>query len=72
MRKYDRTNGIILAGKAWEIREYLKKMKKRYETVYDWCSHSKKVHTAAATPRKNKGSLSIVRPIVVNGKGEAR
>ncbi|MBU9714753.1 Z-ring formation inhibitor MciZ [Bacillus tamaricis] len=68
---YHRKKGIILAGKAWEIREYLKQQRKNYDTVEEWSDTVfKKQHTAAAIPKKYKGSLSIVLPIVFNGNGD--
>lgn len=70
MKVYMRENGIIISGKAWEIREYLKQQMKKYQTLKEWSQSSKYHWTAADTPKKNKGSLSIVRPIVVIGKGE--
>lgn len=36
MKAYVRSNGIVLTGKAWEIRYMLKKYRKNYIFVKDW------------------------------------
>lgn len=36
MKVYIRPNGIILSGKAWEIREQLKFYSKQYQYVREW------------------------------------
>ncbi|GIN38260.1 MULTISPECIES: Z-ring formation inhibitor MciZ [Heyndrickxia] len=40
MRIYIQKNGIVLSGKAWEIREQLKYYSKQYQFVYDWIKQS--------------------------------
>ncbi|MBU9724043.1 Z-ring formation inhibitor MciZ [Bacillus alkalicola] len=71
MKIHCTNNGVALIGKAWEIREFLKQKKKQFYLVEEWHrSLSNNQHTAAATPKKNKGSLSIVRPIVDKGNGD--
>ncbi|WP_084028981.1 Z-ring formation inhibitor MciZ [Bacillus sp. J33] len=36
MKVYVHSNGILLAGKAWEVREKLKQYSKKYIFVKDW------------------------------------
>ncbi|WP_096153618.1 MULTISPECIES: Z-ring formation inhibitor MciZ [Bacillus] len=38
MKVLVRENGVVLVGKAWEIREKLKEYCKMYDTVQEWIS----------------------------------
>ncbi|MTH52265.1 Z-ring formation inhibitor MciZ [Bacillus mangrovi] len=40
MKIYKLEKGIILTGKAWEIRMKLKEYGKKYKTVKEWIDHS--------------------------------
>jgi hypothetical protein len=62
MKIYIHENGIVLAGKAWEVRAKLKESMIRYKYVEDWVNtiHSpamlKLVSKEATTDQKKAGS----------------
>ncbi|WP_315613809.1 Z-ring formation inhibitor MciZ [Alkalihalobacillus sp. MEB130] len=69
MKVYVHNQGIILTGKAWEIRAKLKQMQHSFDTLEQWVQavHPCTSHptlTASATAEKKIGSSSNVRPIV--------
>ena len=41
MKIYVHDKGVILSGKAWEIREKLKEYGKHYQFVSDWVENNK-------------------------------
>ncbi|WP_100407061.1 Z-ring formation inhibitor MciZ [Bacillus solitudinis] len=73
MKIYVREDGLILAGKAWEVRAKLKEAMKRYTYVSEWSQavHRTHVRTASPTARKNAGSSLYSLPIVRIGKEES-
>ncbi|MFC0473378.1 Z-ring formation inhibitor MciZ [Halalkalibacter kiskunsagensis] len=71
MKIYIHQQGVIMAGKAWEIQAKLKQMRASFHTLEEWVdtvysngSQSNPNLTASATAQKNKGSASYLRPIV--------
>ncbi|WP_100372574.1 Z-ring formation inhibitor MciZ [Bacillus sp. FJAT-45037] len=62
MKIYVHNQGVMLSGKAWEIKAKLKEAKKQYTYVNQWIAtvHSeprlKLVHTELTTDKKNEGS----------------
>lgn len=62
MKVYVHNQGIVLAGKAWEINAKLKESKQHFEYVEDWVKtiHSRPtlrlVHNAPTTVQKKAGS----------------
>lgn len=51
MKIYLHEQGVVLAGKGWEIVEKLKEYQKLYSTVAEWVS---KVDTAGMINQKNR------------------
>ncbi|RFU65614.1 Z-ring formation inhibitor MciZ [Peribacillus glennii] len=47
MKVYVLNNGIVMAGKAWEIKQKLKQFQDRYTYVNDWV---RDVHGPASVP----------------------
>ncbi|CAM4041294.1 Z-ring formation inhibitor MciZ [Bacillus manliponensis] len=45
MKVYILPNRVTLVGKAWEIRQTLKRYDKQYKTVHDWIVDKKKKTT---------------------------
>ncbi|ARK29486.1 hypothetical protein BkAM31D_06235 [Halalkalibacter krulwichiae] len=68
MKIYVHNQGVIMAGKAWEIKAKLKQAQKSYHLVEDWVhavqNHPSAKRIASATAEKNSGSSSYLRPIV--------
>lgn len=49
MKIYVHNQGIILAGKAWEVRQKLKEYGKSYQLVSEWVEGNKQM-TASSNP----------------------
>ncbi|WP_227935071.1 Z-ring formation inhibitor MciZ [Alkalihalobacillus deserti] len=71
MKIYVHDQGIILAGKAWEVKAKLKQAKKSFDLVEDWVESVHRqtevkspTRIASATAQKNNGSSPYLRPIV--------
>lgn len=69
MKIYIHTQGVRMAGKAWEIEAKLREAKKSFQTVRQWVDtvHSPCLSptlSASATAKKKTGSSSYLRPIV--------
>ncbi|MCM3714845.1 Z-ring formation inhibitor MciZ [Halalkalibacter oceani] len=69
MNIYLHQRGVVLTGKAWEIKAKLKELRHSYSTVESWLqsvegTSSRPKRTASATARKNAGSSAKLRPIV--------
>lgn len=71
MKIYVHGKGVILAGKAWEIKAKLKQARQSFELVEDWVDTvhrqpdvNSPTRIASATAQKNNGSSSYLRPIV--------
>ena len=69
MKIYILPHGILMAGKAWEIKAKLQEAKKSFQNVEQWIEtvHSKSSSptlNASATAKKKTGSSSNFRPIV--------
>lgn len=59
MKIYVHDKGVILSGKAWEIRQKLKEYGKDYQLVSDWVENTK----------QNPTSHTFNRPLLIfNGK----
>ncbi|WP_088102359.1 Z-ring formation inhibitor MciZ [Alkalihalobacillus urbisdiaboli] len=76
MKIYVHQKGIILAGKAWEIKAKLKEAMRSYHHVEDWSNSiyqtsSRQTRTASATAKKNVASSAYPLPIVRIGKGDS-
>ena len=71
MKIYVHEKGIVMAGKAWEIKAKLNQARKSFDLVEEWVDsvhHQPAVKSptriASATAQKNTGSSSYLRPIV--------
>ncbi|MCM3760347.1 Z-ring formation inhibitor MciZ [Alkalihalobacillus oceani] len=69
MNIYVHQHGVVLTGKAWEIKAKLKELRHSYPTVESWLqsvegTSSRPKRTASATAKKKAGSSAKLRPIV--------
>ena len=62
--------GVLLVGKAWEVKARLKQQLKKQDYVTEWVqevfSSDKQNNTDVDTASKKSGSSAYVRPIVVS------
>ncbi|WP_170007546.1 Z-ring formation inhibitor MciZ [Bacillus fonticola] len=60
MKVYIHEKGVVLAGKAWQIRHLLQQYRRQYNTVDEWIKGRKEDIRTNELPTTQQGSYTVL------------